>query len=247
MSTNTRSCGSWWVLAAAFLLAMSGPALAQRGGPGGGGAHMGGGFGGARGVGGGLRGGPNQHFDARFSHNQYYYNRGYSVRTAPAGGREFHGPNGGRYWYRGGNWYRWNGGAWVVWGAPYGLFVPFLPPYYTTIWWGGVPYYYANDTYYTWDDSQQGYEVVQPPAGIESQATTQPPASDQLYAYPKNGQSDAQQQQDRYECHRWAVGQTGFDPTVAAGGVPEDQVAQKRDQYFRADVACLQGRGYTVD
>jgi hypothetical protein len=193
-----------------------------------------------------LSGGPNQHLDNRFSHNQYYYNRGYAVHAVPAGGREFHGPDGGRYWYGGGNWYRWNGGSWVVWGAPVGLFVPILPAYYTTIWWGGVPYYYANDTYYTWDQSQNGYQVVAPPAGIESSATTQPPASDQLYSYPEHGQSDAQQQQDRYECHRWAVDQTGFDPTVGGGGVPADQIEQKRDQYFRAQVACLQGRGYSV-
>jgi hypothetical protein len=26
--------------------------------------------------------------------------------------------------------------------------VPVLPPAYTTVWASGVPYYYANDTYY---------------------------------------------------------------------------------------------------
>ncbi len=32
------------------------------------------------------------------------------------------------------------------------------------------------------------------------------------YIYPAQGQSAEQQQRDRYECHGWAVSQTGFDP-----------------------------------
>ncbi len=38
--------------------------------------------------------------------------------------------------------------------------------------------------------------------------------SAQMFIYPKNNQSQAQQDKDRYECHRWAVQQTGFDPSV---------------------------------
>jgi uncharacterized protein YcfJ len=34
-----------------------------------------------------------------------------------------------------------------------------------------------------------------------------------LYVYPAKGQSDQQLSNDRYECHRWAVNETGFDPT----------------------------------
>jgi YmgG-like glycine-zipper protein len=36
-----------------------------------------------------------------------------------------------------------------------------------------------------------------------------------LYIYPNKGQSAEQQSRDRYECHSWAVQQTGFDPTQA--------------------------------
>ena len=36
----------------------------------------------------------------------------------------------------------------------------------------------------------------------------------QLFIYPQRGQSPQQQQQDRFECHQWAVQQTGFDPTM---------------------------------
>ena len=34
-----------------------------------------------------------------------------------------------------------------------------------------------------------------------------------LYIYPAKGQTQAQQDKDRYECHTWAVKQTGFDPS----------------------------------
>ncbi len=34
-----------------------------------------------------------------------------------------------------------------------------------------------------------------------------------LIIYPSKGQSEKQQSRDRYECHTWAVKQTGFDPT----------------------------------
>ena len=34
-----------------------------------------------------------------------------------------------------------------------------------------------------------------------------------MYVYPAKGQSEQQLSTDRYECHRWAVSETGFDPT----------------------------------
>jgi len=33
------------------------------------------------------------------------------------------------------------------------------------------------------------------------------------YVYPAKGQSAEQQEKDQYECHQWAVQQTGFDPS----------------------------------
>jgi hypothetical protein len=230
---SRRHPARWSAIGLALLLALAPvAAFAQHGD-----AHFGGGP---------RMGGPNMHMDGRFAHNQYYFNRGFAVHSPPPG-REFIGRDGLRYWYGGGNWYRWGGGSWIVGAAPFGVFVPALPPYYSTIWWAGVPYYYANDTYYLWNQGQNGYEVVEPPQGIEQQATTQPPGSNQIFVYPRNGQTDAQQSNDRYECHRWAVGQTGFDPTVAGGGVPQGQTSDARDRYFRAQVACLQARGYSVE
>jgi hypothetical protein len=138
----------------------------------------------------------------------------------------------------------------VVVGAPIGLFVPVLPPYYTTVWVGGVPYYYADDTYYAWDPSQNGYQVVAPPddSGAASTDAPQPPPpqGDQMYIYPQNGQSAEQQASDKYECHKWASSQSGFDPTQPGGGVPPDQLGGRRADYQRAMIACLEGRGYSA-
>src|ERR1700738_5734631 len=42
----------------------------------------------------------------------------------------------------------------------------------------------------------------------------------EIYAYPAKAQSQAQQDRDRYECHSWAVKQTGFDPSRAQASAP---------------------------
>jgi len=38
-------------------------------------------------------------------------------------------------------------------------------------------------------------------------------AQQRLMIYPAAGQSDEQLSQDRFECHLWAVGESGFDPS----------------------------------
>ncbi len=45
-----------------------------------------------------------------------------------------------------------------------------------------------------------------------------PPPETTVYFYPARGQSAQQQDRDKYECHTWAVQQSGFDPS--APGVP---------------------------
>lgn len=42
----------------------------------------------------------------------------------------------------------------------------------------------------------------------------------QQFVYPAKGQSAEQQKKDEYECHQWAVQQTGFDPTKPATTTP---------------------------
>ena len=188
------------------------------------------------------------HVDARFGHNHYYPERGVYFHDLPRDRIIVNGPR-SRYWYSGGAWYSYGPRGYVVIGAPVGLFVPVLPPYYTTVWVGGMPYYYANDSYYVWRESSGQYEVVAPPD--ENAATTDappPPPSENgdVFIYPKNGQSDEQQSRDKYECHKWAQGESGFDPTQPSGGVSPDQTSSKRAAYQRAMGACLEGRGYSV-
>ena len=199
------------------------------------------------GPGGGSQygGGGHVHQDNRFSHNQPYLNHGYQQRGGVSGGYRVH-RGGYDYFYDRRHWYRRNGGLNIVIGAPIGAFVPFLPYYYSTVWWRGVPYYYANDTYYTWNGGEDEYEVVTAPNGIESGGTTAPPPIDEVFIYPKNGQDSGQQARDKYECHRSAADQTGFDPTRPGGGVEADVAATKRSDYMRAQAACLEARGYSV-
>ncbi len=221
------------VVALMLAFAAAGGALAQEHSHGGGAAR-------------GGSGAAHQHVDTRFSHNHAYFDRGYGVRNAPRGGYAVnHG--GDRYWYHGGHWYGRGGPGWVVSGAPFGAFVSVLPPFYTTVWFGGAPYYYANDTYYSWSGQRRQYEVVAPPDGIESAGTTEaPPGSDSMFVYPRNGQTAEQEARDRYECHRFALDQTGFDPTATDGGVPPEAAVAKRTDYSRAEAACLDARGYSV-
>lgn len=191
-----------------------------------------------------------EHVDARFSHNHPYYNRGFVVRDLPRDRIIINrGPN--RFFYSGGVWYAPRGPSFVVVAPPIGVFVPLLPPYYSTVWFGGVPYYYANDTYYMWNAQNSGYEVVDPPSGAVNAApdeqSPQPPTTTQLFIYPRNNQSTDQQAKDKYECHASASGQTGFDPTASGGNVSPDQFNAKSTDYYRAMAACLQARGYSVE
>lgn len=154
-----------------------------------------------------------------------------------------------RYGYRGGNYYFFNG----YWYSPYsygyrliappfGLTIYDLPPYYSSYWYGGRHYYYANDVYYLWDPVERGYVVSRSPDGAVEEE-----ADDDIFVYPTRGQNEEQQATDRYECHRWAADQSGFDPTLSGGGVEAGEKASDlRADYRRAETACLEGRGYSV-
>ena len=178
--------------------------------------------------------------DSRYHLDRSYPVRGQVIRELPRDRRVVvHG--GTRYYFSGGIWYRPQGLRFSIIMPPVGLFLPFLPPYYATIWVRGVPYYYANEVYYA--HRGDGYVVVEPPKEEVSQA---PPPADQMFIYPRLGQNEKQQADDRYACHQWAVSQTGFDPTQPTVGSPETQKIEKLADYQRAMGACLDGRGYTV-
>lgn len=184
--------------------------------------------------------------DSRYRHDRSYPVRGESFRSIPRDHRIVrHGHS--RYYHHNGVWYHHYGRRYVVVAPPIGLFVPFLPLFYTTVWFHGMPYYYANDTYYR--STPGGYVVVDPPQGDVSEAPPVPSESmeNKLFVYPRKGQSQAQQDNDRYECHKWAADQTNYDPTATVPqGMSANQAMQARADYQRAMAACLDGRGYTV-
>jgi Family of unknown function (DUF6515) len=202
---------------------------------------------------------PRQFMDSRYHHDRSYPVRGQHFKTLPPGHRSVpFGPN--RYYFFNGAWFRPWGGRFLVVAPPFGLVVSFLPPFYTTLIVGGVPYYYADEVYYR--DVPGGYMVVAPPRGeispVPSSPALSPPNAppdalpegqtpgERIFIYPRQGQDEKKQADDRYECHRWAVGQAGYDPTQPPVGMPEPQKLQKYADYKRAMGACLEGRGYSV-
>lgn len=265
-----------------MILAGAGPALAQghAGGGGGGGGHAGGGghssggghsFGGGHGAvghaGGGAHFGGASHFagPGHFAGGAHVASgfHGGAAHGAGFAGRGFAGSHGystgwhgGWGGWRGAGWRGgwWRGGFWprAFYGPGFAWFLPVLPLAYATYWYSGIPYYYADDVYYTWNPSYDGYVATDPPpvgedsSGSADVGATAPPdagaqngpgpggpIAGQIFMYPKNGQSTEQQATDRAECQKWAAEQAG-------------QVAQNGSDYNRAMVACVEGRGYSA-
>ena len=86
--------------------------------------------------------------------------------------------------------------------------------------------------------------VSTPP--VEPPSAAIAPGTQDITVAAKKGQTEQQQWNDRYECDRWAVNQSGFDPGRKASGVPPGDTASGRERYRRALSACLDGRGYSV-
>lgn len=182
-------------------------------------------------------------YDGAHGHNHHYPAPGTVYRAPPTHSRwvVWGGVN---YRYLDGVWWGPGPRGYVVVRPPYGVVVTDLPTFATVITIAGIAYLYANGVYYR-EHPGGGYEVTPPPVPPGN-----PPAGaagDRLYVYPRNGQGAQQQASDEYECHRWAVSQTTFDPTAAAtGNTVSTTDASRRGDYQRARIACLEGRGYTV-
>jgi hypothetical protein len=136
------------------------------------------------------------------------------------------------------------------WGWPGAFWLGALPLYYSTWWWAGVPYYYAYDNYYIWNSGAGQYQQVTPPTGLVAQGAPAPgsqgPAATELFAYPKNGQSEEQQARDKQECRDWATAQAPSSNSGNAAGAIASAAPQHGEMYLRAEAACLEGRGYSV-
>lgn len=114
-----------------------------------------------------------------------------------------------------------------------------LPGHARELWIGSALYFVAAGSYYLWNAERRSYVVVEPPPVVQGNALS----SYEVIAYPAQGQSAEQQGRDRYECHSWAVGQSGFDPASAT----RPASASATELYRRALGACLAGRGYSVN
>jgi hypothetical protein len=202
------------------------------------------------GGGGGHAGGGGAHFSGGGHAGAYGGGRGGAYGGYRGGYGGYRGGYGGYGWRGGYGYGGWRGGwgccgwGWGWGGLGLGLYFATLPLYYQTYWWNGTPYYYADNTYYIYDPNAKQYQTVAPPDGLQGQTGETggaPAMPTELIAYPKNGQTADQQSKDKYECHKWAAGQTGYDPTTG-GAAP----AAKRPDYMRAQAACLEGRGYSV-
>lgn len=168
-----------------------------------------------------------------------YWRPGYVVNSMPRG--HYRVPyRGSDYYFNDGYWYRPYGSRYVVVTPPYGVRVRYLPSYAEQVWIGSVGYFLAAGTYYLWQAGSQDYQVVAPP---QQQAVAVAQSPYDVIAYPLYGQGPDQQARDRYECHGWAVQQSGFDPATASYAPP----AYIADNYRRALGACLGGRGYSVN
>ena len=146
------------------------------------------------------------------------------------------------YFYSGGYWYRPQGPRYVVVTPPYGIRVHYLPDYAREVWVGGSLLFLAAGAYYAYEQSTQQYVVVQPPAQVPSPQPAPQGNGYDVVAYPANDQSPAQVQQDGYDCYRWAVQQSGFDPRTVTYA-PDPAVVQT---YRQAQGNCLSSRGYQV-
>ena len=170
----------------------------------------------------------------------HYHHIGYHVRVLPRSYITVF-VSGLPYFYFSGVFYRHHLDGYVVVRAPIGAYIDVLPVGFISFQLSGIYYYYVNDTYYLWDNDLETYIVVAKPYGAEK--AIEEATSGRLFVYPNEGQSEEQQATDRYECHRWAVHETGIDPTLE----DQDVLTRKEERdYKRALTACLEGRGYTV-
>jgi hypothetical protein len=174
-------------------------------------------------------------------HDRVFPATGHVVRTLPSHARPIHW-GGVHYRHHGGVWYAPRSYGYAVVRPPVGIWVSDLPSFATAVTIAGIAYLVVNDVYYR-ERTGGGYEVVAPPVDT---GRPSPGTPDRMFVYPRNGQTAERQASDEYECHRWAVSQTGFDPSGAAVGQPDAGHPAMRADYLRAQAACLDGRGYTV-
>jgi len=187
---------------------------------------------------------PDNRMERQFKRDHDYPKIGHRVPRLPERRRpiRFHDHD---YFFQGGIWYEPFGISYVVVQPPIGILVPLLPPYYSTLWIGDVAYYYANGVYYIWRPDLDTYEVVEKPITPKDSDKISS-MTDKLFVYPKQGQSKNQQEDDRFACYQFGVKESGYDPVQPPSGENAGNLSKKREDYRRAEKACLEGKGYSV-
>lgn len=185
---------------------------------------------------------PGRWYDDAHGHNRHHPQPGWAVHGAPSSSRVvvWAGVN---YRYLDSVWYAPGRRGYVVVRPPFGVVIAERPAFFSLVTIGAIAYLYANGVYYR-EYPGGGYEVVPAPAQDLAVAAAVPQTK--TFVYPRMNQSAEQRAADEYECHKWAVSQTGFDPTAAATGQRVSAAPAQRENYQRASGACLEGRGYTV-
>jgi hypothetical protein len=84
------------------------------------------------------------------------------------------------------------------------------------------------------------------PIAVSNASAADAEQSSKALIYPKNGQSADQQARDRYECYRFGVAQSGFDPMHPVAGSGATSRAGGAADFERAQGVCLDAHGYPV-
>jgi hypothetical protein len=208
------------------------------------------------------------HRDTRHGHDHRYPDRGAVVRDLPRGTVTVN-YAGVAYRYHDGVWFEPRGPAFLVVAPPIGLIVPTLPTFATRLSAAGESYLYANDIYYRSRPELGGYEVVNAPEAMPAPLSAPGPDTAEaaiVHPLPSPVASPAstatvlaptaparrirtsdpdREARDRYECHRFAVAETGYDP-LRAGGPVTAASANRASDYQRAQAACLEALGYSL-
>ena len=166
------------------------------------------------------------------NHRYQHHSHGHAVKSLPKGyvSLSVHGVP---YFFQAGVFFKRAGVGFSVVAPPVGAVIPALPPGYAAVSVHGRRYFVFQGVYYL-PAPRGGYVLVEPP----EDAPEEPARVTPVFTYPSEGQTDEQQSRDRYECHTWAVGESGFDPSLGQPGPTDD--------YQRAMSACMEARGYTV-
>jgi hypothetical protein len=146
-------------------------------------------------------------------------------------------------------WYAPRGPGFVVIQPPIGLVINVLPPYYSTVWFGGNPYYYADNVYYTWRRtktatrwSTRRITRMQPTAAPDS-----PPVAERFDYLSQERSDEGSAGGGSIRMLQLGEGPDGLrSHSAGRRNVQSGDADHARNNYNRAMSACLQGRGYQV-